>query len=417
MAVLAALVVLVLFVTACDWPTRPAGVVENVASTSVTWGLDATPPVADWQRPNRLARYEDPIYGTSVRRMTSADGTRFDRNTYSRRQPENADGSRFMTYHGSAAYHVHDRVTGELVRALDIHPDAEPQWHPTDPDVIRHVAGPSASTGDLRYHEIDVETGARTVVADLTDRVRRVLPTAVYMIDRAEGSPSMDGSRSAWIVHDRDGDQIGVVSYDLASDRVLGILSSFERGVGQLDWVSMSPSGRYVMAGYWDRAVVYDADLTNRRVAFEGGEHSDIARGADGSDVYVYIDFTASSNGGWLMAVDLDTLAERRLFDLYDDANTSIHVSGKGYDRPGWVVVSTYNCKEPGAWSCEKVMAVELATGRVLNLAHTYNCGDEYWTETHAAVNRSFTRVYFNSDGGSCGIDAEVYELTIPAFE
>ena len=85
-------------------------------------------------------------------------------------------------------------------------------------------------------------------------------------------------------------------------------------------------------------------------------------------------------------------------------------------DRPGWVVVSTYNCKDPGAWTCDKVFAVEIATGETLNLAHTYNCGNNYWTEAHAVVNRSFTRVYFNSDGGSCGIDAEVYELTLPDF-
>ena len=33
------------------------------------------------------------------------------------------------------------------------------------------------------------------------------------------------------------------------------------------------------------------------------------------------------------------------------------------------------------------------------------NCGDNYWTETHVVVNRSFTRIYFNSDAGSRGID------------
>ena len=60
---------------------------------------------------------------------------------------------------------------------------------------------------------------------------------------------------------------------------------------------------------------------------------------------------------------------------------------------------------------------MELAEeGRLLNLAHTYNAGDSYWTEPHAVVNRDFTRVYFNSDGGSGGIDAEVYELTLPSF-
>jgi len=142
-----------------------------------------------------------------------------------------------------------------------------------------------------------------------------------------------------------------------------------------------------------------------------------MALAADGTDSYVYIDFSADRDGGWLVAVDLATLQRTRLVDLYNDANTSIHVSGKGYDRPGWVVVSTYNCKVPGAWSCEKVMLVDIGgTDRAYDLAHTYNCGDGYWTETHAVVNRSFTRVYFNSDAGSCGIDAEVYELTLPAL-
>ena len=118
------------------------------------------------------------------------------------------------------------------------------------------------------------------------------------------------------------------------------------------------------------------------------------------------------------MAHDLETGEATRIFDIYDDANTSIHISGKGYDRPGWVIASTYNCKVPGAWSCEKVMAVELQpNGRILQLAHTHNCGDDYWTETHAAVNRDFTRVYFNTDSGSCGMDAEVMEITVPAFE
>ena len=143
-------------------------------------------------------------------------------------------------------------------------------------------------------------------------------------------------------------------------------------------------------------------------------DSSDIAIGPTGNDTYVYIDFTASTNGGWMVAVDLVTGEEKRLFDLYDDANTSIHVSGKAYDKPGWVVMSTYNCKEPGAWSCEKVFAVNIADGTIVNLAHTYNCGSQYWTETHAVTNRDLSRVYFNSDGGSCSTDAEVYRIDVP---
>ena len=60
------------------------------------------------------------------------------------------------------------------------------------------------------------------------------------------------------------------------------------------------------------------------------------------------------------------------------------------------------------------MFAVNVHTTEVVQLAHTYNCGADYWTETHAATNRDLTRVWFNSDGGSCGIDAEVYRLDVP---
>ena len=130
----------------------------------------------------------------------------------------------------------------------------------------------------------------------------------------------------------------------------------------------------------------------------------------------VYIDFTASENGGFVVAVDLVTGQTTRYFDLYDGTNTSIHFSGKAYNRPGWILVSTYNCKVDDGWACEKVFALDLADGTIVNLAHTYNCGAEYWTETHAVTNRDLTRVYFNSDAGSCGTNAEVYRIDVPTL-
>lgn len=384
----------------------------------LTWGHDARPPSLDWAKPALANPTRDQVFGTRVRRMTTADGTRFDRNTYSRRQAENSDGTLFLTYHGDAEYRVYDRLTGELVRRLAIHPDSEPQWHPANPRRIRHIAGSNELVGDLKLYEYDLLSDRDVVVADLTARVRTQLPSAAYLTDRAEGSPSADGNRYAWMVGDAAGRGLGIVSFDLASDRILGLSAPLRPGDGQLDWVSMSPTGDYVVAGYWYGIFVYDADLGNERRVNSKADHSDIALQLDGSDAYVYIDFSSGPDAGFLVAVDLATLARQRLFEVYGGANTSIHVSGKGFDRPGWVIVSTYNCKDPGAWTCDKVVAVELTNNaRVLNLAHTYNCGENYWTEPQAAVNRGFTRAYFNSDGGSCGIDAEVYELTLPAFD
>lgn len=414
-------------VTAAPTTTAPdttttTGATE-VQPDDLTWGFDATQPDSRWAKPGIGIAYPDPAYASVLRRLTSAEGTRFNRNTYSRRQAENADGSSFLTYHGDAEYHVYDRVSGELVRRLAIHPDGEPQWHPTDPNIIRYTAGPNVYVGDLVLREVDVRTGTEVELADLTGRVQAEIPDGRYMLDMAEGSPSANGDRYAWVVADQNEDEVGLVSYDLATDSLLGItvdLPALIDTYGPIDWVSMSPTGTYVVAGFWDADVVFDADLSNPRVLNLEASHSDVALQADGSDAWVYIDFddASSPDAGWLVSIDLDTLQRTRLFQVYGGANTSIHISGKGYRRPGWVLVSTYNCSDPGAWTCAKIMAVELGGDhRVLNLAHTYNCGEDYWTETQAVVNRDFTRAYFNSDGGSCGMDAEVYEVTIPYFE
>lgn len=408
-------------------PVTPTSTSPVINTGDLTWGPDSTPQSDAWAKPALAEPYTDPAYGTAVRRLTSADGTRFNRNTYSRRQAENADGTMFLTYHGEAAYHAYNRETGELVASLGIHPDGEPQWHPSDPDLVRHVGGPNSYVGDLKLYETNVQSGSESVIADLTSRIQAELPEALYLHDMAEGSPSEDGNRYAWVVSDANEDEIGLVSYDLSTDTVLGIfdqlparLAEGQGSYGPIDWVSMSPSGQYVVAGFWDANVVFDADFGNERILNLEGSHSDLALQTDRRDAWVYIDFddASSADAGWLVSIDLDTLDRTRLFQVYGGANTSIHISGKGYGKPGWVVVSSYNCSNPGAWTCTKVMAVELGGDhRVLNLAHTYNCGDDYWTETQASVNRDFTRVYFNSDGGSCGTDAEVYEISVPTFE
>ncbi len=392
--------------------TAPPAPTSAAPEIALTTGIDATPPSPTWERPPLGETRPDPAYGLPVTRMTSAEDTRFDRNTYSRRNPENADGSMFFSYHGDATYNVRRVDDGALVAVTPIHPDGEPQWHPTDPNILRHVAGPNVSVGALQLLETAVSSGRTTVVADLTERLQARFPDAAYMVDRAEGAPSADGNRWAWIVYSTAEQPIGIVHYDLATDSILGTLELNEDPDDRLDWVSSSPTGDHVVAGWWSRTVAFDADLGNPRTLVDGAEHSDLVLGSNGNDIYVWIDFVDS---GWAIATDLVTLEQTRLFDLYDGANTSIHFSGKAYDWPGWVVASTYSCKEDGSpWSCHKVFAVNVATAEIVNLAHTYNCGQDYWTETHAATNRDLSRVWFNSDGGSCGIDAEVYRLDVP---
>lgn len=408
---------------------EPAPLSPNLAE--LTWGQDERLESPDWTRPPRFSPIQDPAYGTSVERLTNADAGPWDRVDYSRRQAENADGTLFMTHvrteENVYTFRIYS-IDGEPINDLAIHPDGQPQWHPTEPDIIRHVDGPEASSGSLRLMEINARTNERGATYDLSAQIQRRWPNALFMRDGEEGSPSVDGNHYAWAVYDGQEQLLGIVSYDLET----GALESRDARTdqGRLDYVSASVTGDYVVAGYVDGTYVYDQALTDERLLFAGAEHSDLALDANGDDAHVYVDF----DNGWVTSVNLETLEPTLMFSIYEGRSaTSVHISGKGYDRPGWVVISTYSCKEdrgeegeiPDGWACNKVFAAEMVpNGRILNLAHTYTCEghgaaleQRYYVETHAVVSRDFEHVYFNSNSNNCDNIAEVYRITVPAFD
>jgi len=98
-------------------------------------------------------------------------------------------------------------------------------------------------------------------------------------------------------------------------------------------------------------------------------------------------------------------------------------VSGLGYDRPGWAVISTHdNDTTSHTWIDDQVFLVELkADGRVLRLAHTYSTVDDeqeldYWAEPHATTNPDITRILFASNRGRSGTGkVDAYLIALPA--
>lgn len=405
---------------------------ETVTTESrLVWGQDETLESASWTRPPRFSAIEDPAYGTTVERLTNADAGPWDRNDYSRRQAENADGTLFMThartYEDVYTFRIYS-IDGEPVGDLAIHPDGQPQWHPTEPNIIRYVNGPNASSGSLKLMEINARTNEVQRTIDLTAQIQSRWADAVYIADGEEGSPSADGDHYAWAVYDVQERVLGIVSYDLETGLLDG--RDVRHDLGRLDHVSASVTGEFVVAAYVDGTYVYDRTLSEERLLFAGAEHSDLALDANGEDAFVYVDFDT----GWVTSVNLETLEQTLMFSIYEGrSNTSVHISGKGYDRPGWVIISTYSCKEdrgevgevPDGWACNEVFAAEMVPdGRILNLAHTYTCegegraGEErYYVEAHAVVSRDFEHVYFNSNSNNCNNIAEVYRIDVPNFD
>ncbi len=361
--------------------------------------------IAERARPAKGAAIADPAYGNCLMRLTAHDseppvGTA--RHDEARRQAFNADGRRVVVRARQGQWHLYDGSTLAWQRALPVGAGpVEPQWHPADPDLLRVLHNDADSAALV---ELDVRRDRRRVVGDFLPRLRQAWPDTSAITTRGLGSPSADGRYWCLIAADGQGRSLGVFTWDLQTDALLGLMQT--NGV-ELDHVSMSPSGRHcVVASHasgvgtraWSRDFQTSVPLHHRT------EHADLARDAAGRDVYVSVDYQTAN--GEVFMVDLDTGKRTTLLPTaLNGTTTAIRFSGRNLDRPGWIVASTWATSPNGGarqWLHEKVFALSLSDNPVVRtLAHHRSAGKDYQSQPQASVNRDFTRVIFNSTWSS----------------
>lgn len=387
---------------------------------------------ADWQpivgqhmglapampKPKKGMAFADPTYGTCIVRMSdhAADGLKlFVRTDYSRREAFNADDSKLIVTGKEGDWYLYDVATGKRSEPLrGLGGDAEPQWHPTKPNILYHFRPFGIG---MKIVELDIQTDRSRVVADLASRIRAIWPTATTAWTKSEGSPSADARYWALMVDDKEWHGLGVVTYDLVGDQVIASYDFAKNHKGRPDHLSMSPTGKYVVVSWDDGVYALTRELTHARRIHPRGEHSDIALNTSGEDVYVSIDY--ESDRGMIYMLDLPTGLRTDLVPTYlEHTATAVHFSGKAYNRPGWVLVSTYReGGGPKQWLHGKLFALELrAKPIIVNIAHHHSVYREYVDEPHASVNRDFTRIAFNSNWDSkSGIDVDAYVVELPS--
>jgi hypothetical protein len=231
-------------------------------------------------------------------------------------------------------------------------------------------------------------------------------------------------------------DPVALVVFDVAQGRTVAIRDL--RGVpgvnDGIDFVSISPSGRYLLAGF-DRLcargslgtdqqpcglMVYDGNLSHGRGLLRFAAHSDAALDGQGREVVVFQDIDTDH----ISTVDIATGQVVNLWPI-DFSHTAIglHFSGRAFNLPGWALVSTHDDDlESHTWMDDQVFAMELVPGgRVVRLAHTHSVTVEgahgaYWAEPHATVNRNFTRVLFGTNWNRVGTEeVETYLIDLPS--
>lgn len=398
------------------------------------------PTVQTMSKPAKGAVYREPNFGTCVVRATSHEAeppTTFARNDYSRRQAFNADNTYFIVYSNDGWWHLYNANTLAHVRKLSpraVNPstpaqyhmagDAEPQWHPTDPNALYYLP----TNGGTKLLKLDVRTNAYSVAADFAGKLPSWGSSASHIWTKSEGSPSADGRYWGFQVENSNFGLLGYMVWDLQQGRLVGSMQSSSRP----DHSSMSAAGRWFVTssdstGTW----AWSPDFSTKKKLLNKSEHSDLALGPNGQDYFVSIDY--QSDRGDVFFVDIDAcpavaasassapLCPRTvMFPTYSNGSaTALHVSGKGMSKPGWAVISTYgtSASRNGEWPwyTNKIFAVELkANPRVYPLAYTRAAGGGYWAEPHASVSRDFTRIIYNSNWGVSGENIDAYIIHIP---
>lgn len=413
--------------------TGPGGTTAGDCDFELVTGFDVSVPTLGTPRPALNEFYVDESFGLSIARVTDPsqiddhDPPSWVRHEYSRRPAFNADSTRAIMMSSNGWVRLYDVASDgalSFVKTLDLGETQEPNWDPVDPDVIYTFA---EYAGALTISSYDVTNDAQSVVRDLGARVHAVFPDAVGMWTKQEGRPSNDGRVWCMEVGSNDGPggqfvAAGFIAYDFAADELLGTLAVDESP----DHISTSGSGAYCVPS-WDLPIgtrAYTTDFAGFVQLHDRSEHSDVALTAEGDDVLVYTAYDGADAGSVMMVRMSDGMATP-LFELYgpNSSSSAFHISGTSWKRPGYVVVSSYECTENGGacdphtqWFADKVMIVELrADPTIHHLAHTHRGDAGYFSEPQAVANADLTRVLFASTWESdAESDLASYLIRVP---
>ncbi|KAF1710012.1 hypothetical protein CSC70_10080 [Pseudoxanthomonas kalamensis DSM 18571] len=392
------------------------------------------PTMTSLAKPAKGTVLKEPNFNTCLVRATdhSSEGLgSFARNDYSRRQAFNANNTYFISYTLNGSWHLYNADTLAHIRQLGpssgqrLAGDAEPHWHPTNPNILYYLP----TNGGTKLYQLNVQTNTPSLAADFAGKLPSWGASAAHIWTKSEGSPSADGRYWGFQVEDSNFKLLGFMVWDLQENKLIGSRQHTSRP----DHSSMSAAGRWFVTssdseGTW----AWSPNFSVKKKLLHKSEHSDLALGPNGEDYYVSIDYQSSSGDVFFVDIDAcpsvpasatnaDVCPRTVLFPTYiNGAATAMHFSGKGFNKPGWLVLSTYaasNSRDGSRpWYTDKVYAIELKKNPLIyTLAYTRRVGGgTYWSEPHATVSRDFTRIAFNSNWGVSGDDIDTYIIHIP---
>lgn len=371
--------------------------------------------------------YVEPTYGLTIARATDytvdAIGSQHIRHASARQPVFNADGTYYLARSSDGFWILYDSATYAPIRRLTIDARAEPIWHPTDPAILWHTA----AYGSLTWYARNVTTDMAVVLVDFTGRLGALAGAA--RVHLKGGCPSANGRYWTFCVDSAVMVHVGILTWDRQTDTILGTLTAAAHGGGSPEWVSTGPSGTHAVVA-WTGANgtrSYNMALSASTAIATSAPVGDLCFGATSQDLFVYFDQVAHS----IKIADCSTGTTSTLMSLTWGAGsaqeiTSVSISGKAFDRPGWGFFSAYGERYidesyGGSLSTvrapwRKVFVAKLsAGGAAKNVAHTQITRDYggFVGASDAVPSRNGRRCIWASNFGAGG-GVDLYATQLP---
>ncbi|PYV07637.1 MAG: hypothetical protein DMG07_27975, partial [Acidobacteria bacterium] len=301
----------------------------------------APPNYYTMQPPLNGGSYTDPVFGTSIKRITnalsaiSADtgaALPWIENEYSTMSPFNLDNSRLLLVHVSY-FGLYDG-SGHFLRDLPIEVNAssQPRWSRRDANVFYYIRG-----NQLRQY--NVSTAAISVVHTFSEY------------------GSITGNGESDICFDGDhfvlaGDGRYVFVYQISTDSKGSVFDTGGRG---FDSLYITPNDNVTITWYqngpsrYNGIELFDRNMNFQRQLTQAGGHMDVTRDTNGDEVLIWTnsaDPAAISNNG-IVKVRLADGHQTTLVTF--DWSLAVHVSAP--DSSGWAFVETYAPSDPSPTS------------------------------------------------------------------
>ncbi len=339
---------------------------EPIFPPATTWNPK---PPENLEKPKYLQSIQDPQHGVYYTRISDpavfgiSSGSTQLLSNYPKIQAWNADMSLISLVFGTYLlngrnYGIYKKTSTALY---------ERRWSNVDPKIAYFCEG-------NKFGKINVETEQITILHTFAGYKATIGPW--------EGSISAD-DKYVVITNESGGVPVEASLYDIKANSVISS-KSFS---GDIDWITITPSGNYIVVN--DRGNenmdVYDLNFNYLRTVGIGSQHGDFGVDSEGNEVWIQV-----------IPLSMARLSDGKYTRLLQP-NIGGHISGRGFNNPGWALVSTDINGEFNYTT--QLFEIKLdGSGTIRHFGYARTSCTTYDNYPMGSVSRNGKRVIFNSD-------------------